>query len=798
VERRDLDDEAARRALIALSTRASADGGGREPISYRDLGVEQLGAVYETLLDYSPHVDPASGAGCAGRPAFTLRPGSGVRKASGTFYTPQPLAHYLVRQSLAPLIHDATPEAILDLKVLDPSAGSGAFLVAACSYLADAYETALTRCSGVRPGEISSDDRARFRRAIAERCLYGVDVNPMAVQLARLSLWLSALAADRPLSFLDHHLVTGDSLLGAWLSGLRRPPVQRAATAPLPLFDGIPAAAAVRDALPIRFSLALEPNDTPQQVRAKERALAAMSRPDTALSRWKRIADLWCAHWFAGPEGIPAALFPTLADEILTGGCALPAPLAARCLQAADDAAARRRFFHWELEFPEVFFDPGGRRLAAAGFDAVIGNPPWDMIRADSGPRDFRVSSRAEAASLVRFTRDSGVYSAQSGGQANRYQLFLERAIALTRPGGRIGLVMPWGLASDHGSAPLRRQLFSRCAVDTLVGLDNRRGVFPIHRSVRFTLLTATHGAATTEFGCRLGEDDPAILETAARDEGDGGPWSSIRLSRALLERLSGDGLDVPVLRTPRDLTILERAVSLFAPLGAPAGWQAQFGREINASDDRHCLGTPGSGLPVVEGKQLEPFHVNTSDARFGITRGAARRRLGARHERRRLGYRDVASATNRLTLIAAILPAGCVSTHTVFCLRSPLPLRAQHFLCGLFNSLVVNYFVRLRVSTHVTTSIVERLPVPTMNQAGQAYFEVAALSRLLARRYDTAAFARLNAIAARLYQLTEGEFAHVLGTFPLLPEAERDAALAAFVAREGRAGPGRKYGRSD
>ena len=123
-------------------------------------------------------------------------------------------------------MRDAAPERILQLRVVDPAMGSGAFLVAACRYLAEAYEAALVRTGALPRRAISATrERVGIRRTIAERCLYGVDLNPMAVQLARLSLWLATLAADRPLSFLDHHLQTGDSLLGAWLASLRRPPI---------------------------------------------------------------------------------------------------------------------------------------------------------------------------------------------------------------------------------------------------------------------------------------------------------------------------------------------------------------------------------------------------------------------------------------------------------------------------------------------------------------------------------------------------------------------------------------------
>ncbi len=780
-ERRDLDDEAARRAIVALSTRAAPDRAGRERIAYRDPGVEQLGAVYETLLDYEPRVE---------RGAVSLEPGSGVRKQTGTFYTPQPIADYLVRRTLAPLMRDASPERILQLRVVDPAMGSGAFLVAACRYLAHAYESAVVRAGGCHATDIGDAERVGIRRTIAERCLYGVDLNPMAVQLARLSLWLATLASDRPLSFLDHRLQVGDSLLGSWLADLRHPPPERRRRADpptLPLFADDSVARALREALPIRFSLEAAPTDTLEQVRAKELAFAALTGRDAALSRWKRVAHLWCAAWFAGAgRAAPASAFGALSDAALTGRSALAPRTAVRYLEEADTIGDTRRLFHWELEFPEVFFDRDGVRLPGAGFDAVIGNPPWDMLRADNGAADARSRARLDVAAVIRFTRDAGVYTAQSDGHANRYQLFVERATALTRAGGRLGLVLPSGLATDHGSAPLRRLLLSRCSVDAIVGMDNHRGVFPIHRSVRFLLVTAKAGGTTGRIACRFGLDDPAELETIGEDST--GSHFPIGLSPAVLERISGPGLALPNLRGAIDLAIVERAASLFPPLGSERGWAVRFGRELNASDDRAAFRPAGRGLPLVEGKHVEPFHVSLDGTRHSIGASDARRLLRSdRHQHPRLAYRDIASATNRLTLIAAVLPAGCVSTHTVFCLRTPLPLSAQHLLSGFFNSLVVNYLVRLRVTTHVTTGTVEQLPIPVAESAPAACREIAGLARLLARHPDAAAFARLNARVAELYQLSAAEFAHILGTFPLIPRAERDEALRLFIETTGR-----------
>jgi hypothetical protein len=324
--------------------------------------------------------------------------------------------------------------------------------------------------------------------------------------------------------------------------------------------------------------------------------------------------------------------------------------------------------------------------------------------------------------------------------------------------------------------------------VDAVVGLDNHRGVFPIHRSMKFLLVTATNGSPTSSIACRLGELDPAALESD-----DGGPpersgWFPVRVTPDLVRRLSGDSLAIPDLRTPADVVIAERAAALFPPLGSGAGWSACFGRELNATDDRHSFDPAGVGdLPVVEGKHVEPFRTRLDATERSIRRSKAGRLLDPkRYERARLAYRDVAGAGNRLTLIAAILPARCVSTHTLFCLRSPLPPGSQYFLCGLFNSFIVNYLVRMRVTTHVTTATVERLPIPPPGYS-PAEREIAALARLLSRRDDPIAFSQLQALAATLYQLTSDEFRHVLGTFPLVEAEIKDAAYDMYLAAEAK-----------
>ena len=265
--------------------------------------------------------------------------------------------------------------------------------------------------------------------------------------------------------------------------------------------------------------------------------------------------------------------------------------------------------------------------------------------------------------------------------------------------------------------------------------------------------------------------------------------WFPMRIRPALLTRVSGDDVSIPDVRAPMDLAILERAATLFERLGSVDGWNAHFGRELNATEDRPLLHDAVGDVPVFEGKAIEPFTPCLSKVRWWMRTPDASARLGTRWQRSRLAYRDVASATNRVTLIAALLPPRCGSTHTLFCLKTPLAVRHQHLLCALLNSLVVNFLVRQRVSTHVTTAIVERLPIPREDQLGPDAEALAADAAALSSTWNVATYASLNARVARAYALSHDEFAHVLSTFPLIDRGERAQMLRAFAEEGGSSG---------
>jgi len=714
-------DAALAQALVALATRPGHAG--REAIAYADLGVEQLGAVYERVLDLDPD-DVLTAVRSSEAQLRSGRAHSQKRKESGTFYTPQSLAEFVVRRTLAPLVRDASTDDILALRVVDPAMGSGAFLVAACRFLAQAYEHALVDEGRCADTDLDGDARANVRRLVASRCLSGVDANPVAVQLARLSMWLTTLAKDKPLSFLDHQLRVGDSLVGASPDDLWRstPAGRRRVPGETPLFDVVGLDAAIRGvARPLR-RLREGLDNTIDDVRARERLWSEIAGERSSLAPWRAACDLWCARWFwEGPPAAPSdqELRATL-DALLRRDRALDATRVREWLASSRAVARRRGFFHWPLEFADLFYAEDGEPRSAAGFHAVIGNPPWEMIRGGDVTRR----------SLVTFCRGSGLYPSCDRGHMNLYQPFLERSLSLARPGGRVGLVLPWSLAADEGAMPLRRRLLERGRVDTLVGLDNASGLFPIHRGLRFLVLAASPGLAPGRIHARFGVRTASEIDAlpSLPEPGDRSTFP-IRLDLAAIRAAGGAALRIPDVKSTDDLDWLAGLSRRFPPLGDERGWRGRFGRELNATEDKEHFGT--DGIPVIDGKHISPFRVNARAAGRQIPLTVVTRLLpDERFRRARLAYRD-AGVGNRLTLIAAIVPAGVVTTHTLFCLRTSLTDEQQTFLCGLFNSSTLNRIVRMLMGSHVTTGLVENLPVPPWTGAPEQQ-RVAAIATAL------------------------------------------------------------------
>jgi hypothetical protein len=356
----------------------------------------------------------------------------------------------------------------------------------------------------------------------------------------------------------------------------------------------------------------------------------------------------------------------------------------------------------------------------------------------------------------MSFVRESGHFRASTRGHLNLYQPFVELALRLAKPGGRIGMVLPWGAATDDGAAPLREKLFTRTNVDALVGLDNARGIFPIHRGLRFVVVSATNGARTQDIRARFGvhstEDIDALPTVEHLDEGTG----VMRLAIDTIRRASGPALRIPDVRRPDLFARLLDIRRGIPALGSAEGWAATFGRELNASDDRKRFSD--SGLPILDGKHISPFRTAVETSGRRIEPAVAREVLpDMRFTRERLAYRDVSGVGNRRALIAAVIPGNVVTTHTLFCLRNPLPLDQQHFLCGVLNSDLLDVIVRMLMGGHVTTSLMESLPVPLWTGSARQQ-RIAAIAVTLASHEEPEGAAWLQ-LFADLNLLVESEF---------------------------------------
>ncbi|GAA3496705.1 hypothetical protein GCM10019016_038060 [Streptomyces prasinosporus] len=674
-----------RDAIHALSwTEAERSAGktalGRRAVNYRELGVEQLGSIYEGLLSFEPQIaDTPKVLARIGRGqsaivqvldaekvpegaetlatydpgTFYLFEASGQRKGSGSYYTARPLAHFVVGETLRPLIQDAAPEDILNLRICDPAMGSGAFLVPAVHQLTEAYGEALAREGELPDHKLDDAERAAYRRLIVERCIYGVDLNPMAVELAKVSLWLTTAAAGKPLSFLDAHLRCGNAVIGAELgswSGVPAPAqggrVQRVSAVD-DLQDTLFAveepdlASLVR----VRQALATGPSEDRLQVRAKEKRFERLLEGDD-FTRLRSLGDWWVAPFFY-TEDLKGNSGQWLASY---GALKRGEPLHAHLAHIPAKVRSKVRPFHWEVEFPEVFFDNSGERRPDAGFDAMLGNPPWEGITFKSAEFYGRfdpsysllkkkeeklnrqseldllpevASAREEADRILTgvksFIKSSGSYRMlySHGTTFNYYRAFLERELEMLAPGGRIGLVIDSGVISDAATVEHRRELLDRCTIDQFVLCDNTEGLFPIHRSEQFLLLVASKGGSTDPL--RFTGDVSKLEHLLDLDR------RTLEISRSTIEALDPENLAIPDTRDPSLLDLFNTIYSgkpLFLDPMPNGQWRIEWGRELHLKDDEKAFSVNGAGIPMRDGKDIHQYVHNFAEPIYHLKEG--------------------------------------------------------------------------------------------------------------------------------------------------------------------------------
>jgi hypothetical protein len=659
-------------------------------VNYAALDVEELGSVYESLLEYHPVVEERDG-----RPIFAFVLGS-ERKTTGSYYTRPELVQELIKSALEPVIEERlktvqleegktkTPggkandhvsrftdyeSALLSIKVCDPAAGSGHFLLAAARRLG-------RELARVRSGEEHPTPGA-FRQAVRDviqHCIYGVDKNPLAVDLCKVALWLEGHNQGMPLTFLDHRIKCGDSLVGVLdldvltegipddafkpvsgddkklASDLRKRNKQER-EGQLELFapPARPDTASLAD---LWRRLGETPDDAVEAVRRKQQTYEGVRAQGTNWWTLWTACNLWTAAFFVPVEKGAGDRVPTSAAvrRYLSNPGAGYGPM----VGAANALAVEHPFFHWPLEFPDVF--------AEGGFGVVLSNPPWEQIELqeqeffaaydreianapNKAARERLIeqlpqtnsalwsryqAAKYEAEALSKFLRGGERYPLTARGRINTYQVFAELMAWLVNPSGRVGMILPTGIVTDYHTQDFFAELVNTQRLQKLVGFENEAFIFPaVHHAFKFCALTVGAVEMTCEepdyvFFCRYFSEveEPLRHFTLTRDD---------------IARINPNTRTCPVFRTRPDAELTRKIYARVPVLDNEAAgenpWGVSFRQGLfNMSGDsglfqaRDQLGARGgvlqgnhflvgneAWLPLYEAKMIWHF-----DHRFG------------------------------------------------------------------------------------------------------------------------------------------------------------------------------------
>ena len=721
--------------IIYDLSHAEDSQGVRRFVNYRDMSVQQLGSIYERLLEREPVRDDDGN--------ISIRPNPYARKDSGSFYTSQELVDLIVERTLKPLAEERLQafedkaaelkserrskqerreeleqldpaEAVLDLKVLDPAMGSGHFLVTAVDFLSDYIAELIERVPEIpewldgeyasplvgRVAAIREDirkradesnwvldeaqltDQAIIRRMVLKRCIYGVDKNRLTVELAKVSLWLHSFTVGAPLSFLDHHLRCGDSLVGLRV---------RDATDELHRLGGMFASSAIAGAETATDGMQRIEEMSDADVAEVQESAELFDGVEETTADLRGLLDFLCGwRWLtAGMKRDDRAEFEEPLVRTLGQHTAMAYELLARGpeeMDVADDTrfadlwreartiVSREDFLHWEVAFPGVWHRWQESR-PQGGFDAVIGNPPWDQIEQPEvewfATRDEEIAHattgarrkallkkkkeagdklvleyetvRNRAAAMREFIRSSDEYPLLSGGRINLYSLFVERAMSLIKPDGFIGLLTPSGIYADKTAARFFKSVSTGGRVGGLLDFENRRlgtdlpPFFPDVDS-RFKFCALILGGEERRFDqteCAFFLNDTKTIHDEDR---------CFPLTPDDFVRVNPNTGTAPVFRTRQDAKITRRIYERHPVLVARSGgeeckaWPVRFMQGLfNMTSDSHLFRTadqleaegfyPVEGnhwkrgeelsLPLYQGRMIHQFDHRANSVRF-------------------------------------------------------------------------------------------------------------------------------------------------------------------------------------
>ena len=541
------------------------DGHRRRTVDYKNLRSEELGSVYEALLELHPEIN-------AEARQFNLASASGnERKTTGSYYTPVSLVQCLLDSALDPVLVEAAKQpdaeqAILRLKVVDPACGSGHFLIAAAHRMAKRLATVRTGDDEPAPEAV----RTALRDVIG-RCIYGVDINPMAVELCKVSLWMEALEPGKPLSFLEHRIQCGNALIGTtpallkkgvpdeafkpiegddreWVNEYRKRNRQERKDRRRPLIDesiklgNLAASIAELDAIDDRNIAG---------IRAKQQRYEELVR-SSGYVYGQFLADAWSAAFVwkktrEFPYSITEAVFREIEQNPFTHGSLGSGDW---LFQEVKRLTGQYQFFHWHLAFPDVFRAPVNDEERenehagwSGGFDVVLGNPPWDKIQPeeqkffagirpdianaktsvlrkrliedlpnnDATTNQLWIEHKRKIEATSHIVKNAGFYTLSASGNLNTYRLFSELASLILNTTGRTGMIVQSGIATDESGKEFFSTMLKQKRLARLLDFENREGFFPaVDSRFRFSLMTllgidSPASGLACEFGWVLG-----------------------------------------------------------------------------------------------------------------------------------------------------------------------------------------------------------------------------------------------------------------------------------------------------
>ena len=786
-------------AAIAFET----DKPDQPGLDYAGLQIGHLGAIYEALLTLRLTSAPEDLVYDARRDVFRpMRAGeqpevtraqlyyqaqAGGRKAGGVFYTRHEFVRHLLDHSLLPALDDHLREVqriaegdpeeaarrLFDFSVVDPAMGSAHFLTAALDVMADRIELFLADIDGLPAvarlmGELSEDgaEWARrpdhgdlLRRLILKRCIYGVDVSPMAVEVANVTLWLASFVPGLALSYLGSNLKCGDALIG-----VADPKVVGSEDSPL--LTGEPVRAAMRRAADLQVKLAETPDRTPEEVQRSEGLNAGLRQATAGL---RTAFDLWAAE----PLGLDGARYTleTSVDKIVEGDRSKEISIKIR---EAESVAGRYRFFHWPLEFPHVF------HRDRHGFDVVVGNPPWNEITVeelafyalrDPGLRglpnlaerrrriaeldeqnpSWRGEFEAEQARLktVRgFFAESGDYQLQGVGDKDLYKLFCERYSHLVRDDGGLGVVLPRSAFLAQGSRAFRQWLFTHNSIRRLdVLLNNRNWAFTIHPQYTIALLTGQRHAPIEQAVFQITGPSANLdeFEEAARGQGVGIPVSSLGSARVvplLPSQRHADvlaklrcGVEFGALQPPE---LQRKSGQYFSEknIGRAAASRLAPYTELHETQQRGLF-SHSRGVPVWKGRSFDQYDPHGREPAGFCTwtevlefvqrkrrRSPVFKRIfpaeslaaSSTHpiNQSRIAFRDVTNRTNSRTVIACLIPPTTPLTNSApYIIFAAWDALLKASLLGVLNSIPLDWVARRYVESHLNFYVLNMLTFP-------------------------------------------------------------------------------------